>query len=254
MKERNTVTGVILATVVVIGLGLAVFAGMAASSHSGESQTFTACLQNGQLHEVAIGEEPRSACKNAQTEVTWHAQGPPGEDGATWFSGATLPTAELGTNGDLFLHNPTGDVYVKDSGTWVTEANIVGPEGPQGPPGPEGPQGPQGPEGPEGPRGPEGPQGPEGPAGGLADYDVVTKTVGKDNVETVHLFVACPSGTVPVGGGGYTVGNTFMLTRSEPEFDHPEGGDGWAVTLRHMNGKTRGFTGTVEAVCADAES
>jgi hypothetical protein len=110
--------------------------------------TFTGCLKsNGELAKVAIGTSPTQACSPSETEVSWNEQGPAGEDGATWFSGANLPDGSLGEDGDLFLllgHDgaaEAGDVFVKQSGTWTTDATLRGPEGPEGPEGPQGPQG-----------------------------------------------------------------------------------------------------------------
>lgn len=254
MNDRRSVVAVFLAALLVAAVGVAVVSGLVASADESDAETFTACLKNGQLHDVAVGDEPRQACKSSETEVTWHARGPAGADGATWYSGASLPTAELGADGDLFLHTDSGDVFVKESGTWVTQANLEGPRGPAGPRGPEGPEGPRGPAGPEGPVGPEGPMGPEGPPGGVSGYELVTNTVAMDGVEFFTVEVHCPAGKVAVGGGGEVDGDLFQMTVSRPTSPAVDVGDGWKVRFRHMVGDSAGVTATAWAVCVEEGS
>src|SRR5438105_2544903 len=72
-------------------------------------------------------------------------------------------------------------------------------------PGPQGPAGPQGATGPTGPAGAVGPTGAQGPAGpaGVSGYEIVTKSVTIDagpNL-TSTVFVSCPTGKKPIGGG-----------------------------------------------------
>lgn len=109
---------------------------------------FTGCLKsNGELAKVAIGASPTQVCSPSETQVSWNSEGPSGADGATWYSGANLPDNSLGEDGDLYLllgddgAAEAGDVFVKQAGTWTTDATLRGPEGPQGPEGPHGPQG-----------------------------------------------------------------------------------------------------------------
>jgi hypothetical protein len=64
--------------------------------------------------------------------------GPPGANGATWFSGSGAPASGLGNNGDYYLNTANGDVYNKASGTWTIATNIKGATGATGPPGPAG--------------------------------------------------------------------------------------------------------------------
>lgn len=127
---------------VVFGMGLVL--GGVALGQSGGGSDLTGCLKNGDIYNVAIGENPLNACKADEIQVSWNSEGQPG---STWFSGPDTPTNTLGMDGDLYLHLGTGDVFVKESGTWVTQATL---KGPQGAPGPQGPQGPVGPEGPAG--------------------------------------------------------------------------------------------------------
>lgn len=118
-------------------------------------------------------------------------QGPAGADGADGTSitiqGSAATEAELpnsgNTNGDGYIVQATGHLWVWDGTDWIDAGNIQGPQGLQGPTGATGPQGttgltgatgPQGPAGPAGATGAQGttglvgatgPQGPAGPAG-----------------------------------------------------------------------------------------
>lgn len=58
--------------------------------------------------------------------------GDDGVDGATWYEGSVTPAASLGKDTDLYLHNVTGDVYVKASGAWTVQTNLKGVAGDKG--------------------------------------------------------------------------------------------------------------------------
>lgn len=45
--------------------------------------------------------------------------GADGEDGTTWHDGSGVPDDSLGVDGDYYLDVVTGDVYLKELGTWV---------------------------------------------------------------------------------------------------------------------------------------
>jgi len=112
-------------------------------------------------------------------------QGPAGEDGedgadgtSITIQGSAATEAELpnsgNTNGDGYIVQSTGHLWIWDGADWIDAGNIQGPQGLQGPTGATGPQGPQGPTGSAGATGAQGttgdtgaagPQGPAGPAG-----------------------------------------------------------------------------------------
>ena len=69
-------------------------------------------------------------------------QGDPGQDGNRWFDGTGAPAPGLGNDDDYYLDTDNGDIYQKQSGSWVIVGNIEGPQGPTGPQGPIGPAGP----------------------------------------------------------------------------------------------------------------
>lgn len=68
--------------------------------------------------------------------------GPTGPAGSLWYDGVGAPAGGLGVDGDYYLNDSNGDVYVKASGSWGVTANILGPTGPTGATGATGPQGP----------------------------------------------------------------------------------------------------------------
>jgi hypothetical protein len=68
-------------------------------------------------------------------------QGAKGDIGATWYAGLTVPLDSLGSDGDFYLNNATADVYQKTNGSWVSEANLTGPQGAKGDTGATGAQG-----------------------------------------------------------------------------------------------------------------
>lgn len=60
------------------------------------------------------------------------SQGPAGQNGKTWYAGATAPASNLGVNGDFYLDSTTANVFEKTLGTWVVLLNIRGPKGDTG--------------------------------------------------------------------------------------------------------------------------
>lgn len=88
------------------------------------------------------------------------------------------------------------------------EKGSPGEQGAKGPAGPQGEQGPPGPHGARGPQGEQGEQGDAGPAGppGLSDYSLEDHNSGNSTTVAVKsVQVDCPTGTVPLGGGGEVI-------------------------------------------------
>ena len=111
-----------------------------------------------------------------------------GRDGKDVLNGKVDPTTE-GKDGDKYVNTESGDVFVKNNGTWEKEGNIKGPKGDkgeqglQGRDGREGVQGPAGRDGRDGAQGPQGPQGPQGLKGEKGEdgkTPEVTVKPGKD--------------------------------------------------------------------------
>lgn len=57
------------------------------------------------------------------------AAGSTGAPGSVWRNGSGVPSNSLGVNGDYYLDNVTGDVYLRNAGTYSVVANIKGPAG-----------------------------------------------------------------------------------------------------------------------------
>ena len=57
------------------------------------------------------------------------SDGADGVDGSTWYDGTGAPAGGLGIDGDYYLNDANGDVYIKASGSWSVTANIKGADG-----------------------------------------------------------------------------------------------------------------------------
>lgn len=57
------------------------------------------------------------------------------DKGSHIYSGTGVPSSTLGSDGDLYINKTNGDYYLKQSGVWVKQGNLMGPPGPAGPPG-----------------------------------------------------------------------------------------------------------------------
>ena len=67
--------------------------------------------------------------------------GAAGRDGKDVLNGKVNPEASQGKDGDKYVNTETGDVFVKNNGTWEKEGNIKGPKGDKGERGQDGAQG-----------------------------------------------------------------------------------------------------------------
>lgn len=118
-----------------------------------------------------------------------------------------LPLA-LGVTSSAGAHPPTPYHIVRKLKQKVGPAGPAGPTGPVGPVGPTGTDGLPGPPGPTGlagQMGPAGPTGPTGPAGGQPEIVSITQDFGRvQSGALIEVVVACPAGSVVVGGGAVT--------------------------------------------------
>ena len=128
------------------------------------------------------------------------AQGLPGRDGRDGrdgkdvLNGKVNPTTE-GKDGDKYVNTESGDVFVKNNGTWEKEGNIKGPKGDKGA---QGVQGERGQDGVQGPRGPQGEVGPQGPKGEDGKTPEVTVKPGKDGNSSDITFTVPGKDSVTV--------------------------------------------------------
>ncbi len=58
--------------------------------------------------------------------------GKDGKDGSSFLSGTVDPTADLGSDGDMYLNTETNDVFKKADGEWTKLGNIKGDKGDKG--------------------------------------------------------------------------------------------------------------------------
>ena len=85
--RRVLVVGVLAAVAVVVAAGFG-YAAVAA-----DNQTYTGCLQNGDMTNVAIGSTPFKACPKNATQISWSQTGPPGTPGTNGTNGVSVTSA-----------------------------------------------------------------------------------------------------------------------------------------------------------------
>ena len=70
--------------------------------------------------------------ENGTWKPAGNIRGPKGADGKDILNGKTDPTPDTGKDGDTFVNTATGDVFVKENGTWKPAGNIKGLQGDAG--------------------------------------------------------------------------------------------------------------------------
>ena len=137
-----------------------------------------------------------------------------GRDGKDVLNGKVNPEPTQGKDGDKYVNTETGDVFVKNNGTWEKEGNIKGPKGDKGE---KGLQGERGQDGAQGPRGPQGEVGPQGSQGLKGEKGEDGKT---------------PEVTVKPGKDGNSSDITFTVPGKDPVTVNVKNGE------NGLNGKT----------------
>ena len=100
--------------------------------------------------------------------------GAAGAPGAVWRNGSGVPADSLGINGDYYLNDLNGDVYLRSAGHYSVVSNILGPTGATGATGFTGAPGPQGDPGQAGAAGADGADGNVLNFGGILTRDSAT--------------------------------------------------------------------------------
>ncbi|SHH89421.1 hypothetical protein SAMN05444481_1421, partial [Flavobacterium frigidimaris] len=96
------------------------------------TETITTLIDNNNGTITYTNENGTSVTINLATGLRG-LQGIPGVDGKSITGGTGAPgTTTPGKDGDTYVDNSTGDVYVKQGDTWVTTGNIKGPKGDDG--------------------------------------------------------------------------------------------------------------------------
>jgi len=116
------------------------------------------------------------------------ATGAAGADGSVWRDGTGVPSNGLGANGDYYLDDATGDVYLRSAGTYSLVANIKGATGATGSTGPTGATGATGSTGATG-------------AAGVSTRVVGISIDGGGSVPATGIkgYVVCPFGGTIIG-------------------------------------------------------
>ena len=154
-------------------------------------------------------------------------RGPKGDDGKDILNGKTDPTSEIGKDGDKYVNTETGDIFVKENGTWKSAGNIKGPKGDKGE---NGTNGTDGRDGTNGTNGTDGVAGATGAAGrdGRDGKDILngTENPGENQGKDGDTFVNTKTGEVFVKENG--------IWKPAGNIRGPKGDDGKDI----LNGKT----------------
>ena len=93
MKRLLAAPRRVLAVGVVTAIAVVVAAGYGYAAVSADNQTYTGCLQNGDLTSTAVGSTPFRPCPKNATQISWSQTGPAGTPGTNGTNGMN------GTNG-----------------------------------------------------------------------------------------------------------------------------------------------------------
>ena len=172
--------------------------------------------------------------ENGTWKSAGNIKGPKGDDGKDILNGKTDPTSEIGKDGDKYVNTETGDIFVKENGTWKSAGNIKGPKGDKGENGTNGTNGRDGTNGTNGTDGVAGATGATGAAGrdGRDGKDGQSPTVTvRENTDGSHTIVI----TNP---NGNTIETTVRDGKS-PTVTVRENTDGThTITIENADGKT----------------
>ena len=58
--------------------------------------------------------------------------GTDGSDGATWYTGTTTPSSQIGKDGDLYLNTTNNVIFKHTNGGWLSIGNLAGDDGEDG--------------------------------------------------------------------------------------------------------------------------
>ena len=162
--------------------------------------------------------------ENGTWKPAGNIKGPKGDDGKDILNGKTDPTSEIGKDGDKYVNTETGDIFVKENGTWKSAGNIKGPKGDKGENGTNGTDGRDGTNGTNGTDGATGAAGQDGRDG--KDILIGTENPGENQGKDGDTFVNTKTGDVFVKENG--------IWKPAGNIKGPKGDDGKDI----LNGKT----------------
>mgnify|MGYP001825924981 CR=1 FL=1 len=162
-----------------------------------------------------------------------------------WHAADGVPATSLGSLGDMYLDNLTGDIYYKSGvATWSLSTNIEGPTGPQGIQGIQGIQGDQGIQGIQGIQGDPGADGADGagvPIGGTIGQLLAKASATDLDTEWIDPYDPVVWETeIGVGEAtnSITVSATLNAKEYKIEFSGKNDNAGLATIVMHINGIT----------------
>jgi hypothetical protein len=106
-----------------------VFSLSAIVSHTGYRELTVAMLGSSAASPFAAADEIALSFDRTGNLGSTGGAGTAGTPGSVWRDGTGVPAVGLGVNGDYYLDDATGDVYLKASGAYSIVANIMGPIG-----------------------------------------------------------------------------------------------------------------------------
>ena len=153
------------------------------------------------------------------------AAGRDGRDGKDILNGTETPGENQGKDGDTFVNTKTGEVFVKENGTWKPAGNIKGPKGDKGENGTNGTNGAAGANGTDGAAGRDGRDGKDGVDGKSPTVSV------RENGDGSHTIVITnPNGNII---------ETTVRDGKSPTVSVRENKNGThTITIENADGKT----------------
>jgi hypothetical protein len=83
----------------IAAMAIVVTAGYGYAAITATDQSYTGCLQSGNITSVAKGSDPLKPCSNNAVQISWNQTGPPGEPGTNGVDGTNGTNGTDGTNG-----------------------------------------------------------------------------------------------------------------------------------------------------------
>lgn len=93
MKRLFAAPRRVLAVGALAAVAVVVAAGFGYAAVAADNQTYTGCLQNGDLTNVAIGSTPVKSCPKNATQISWSQAGSPGTPGINGTNGVSVTSA-----------------------------------------------------------------------------------------------------------------------------------------------------------------
>jgi|GEM_PF-4436028 len=176
--------------------------------------------------------------------------------GSVILRGYGQPNNSTGADIDLYLDRASGDVWGKETGSWVVQINLMGPQGDPGLNGSQGDQGPQGDTGATGANGTNGADGADGEAG--ADGNKIkpyTANPGPGDGHEEDLAINATTGDLlEKTSSGWVVRGNLKGPKGDKGDTGATGGSGsggGTGTVKSVNGSLPDVNGNVTVTIPD---